>query len=218
MDPGLVAGERPRPDRDAGEGGAQHRSGDHVGSVVDLDVDPAGGDHGGHGVVEGLQRWVMVAEHPCRGERRAGMPAGKAGSEWLAEVVGAGFGGLWSRTFDQPLDSLVDHHRLHQQHRGQPDGGIGVAIGAKTLGRADEVPDQAEISQLRGQVEHLVDLGVAAQDLTPDMIHGFVEAVYRPPQAGARICAPVCARVCSGHEAMLTAEVTREMSPPWLGQ
>ncbi len=61
-------------------------------------------------------------------------------------------------------------------------------------------------------------VGVAAQDLTPDMIHGFVEAVYRPPQAGARICAPVCARVCSGHEAMLTAEVTREMSPPWLGQ
>ncbi|QXC61478.1 hypothetical protein KSP35_01105 [Aquihabitans sp. G128] len=117
-------------------------------------------------------------------------PLGKLEVSGGAQLERTGLDRLGAGSVHQALDALVDQERLAQHHHRQADGGVGVVVGANALGSAQELPDEAEVAQVRRQVEELVDLGAAAEGPAPRPVGHVVEAVDPAGQVVVGVAGP----------------------------
>lgn len=91
-------------------------------------------------------------------------------------MVGALFAVVGPFSPKGPFDALIDQHRFHGQGRGQTNEARPVIGSGSQSNDVVAVPDDAEVTDRGGRIEHTIQHGDAAQDL-PKFVNSDIEVL-----------------------------------------
>jgi len=169
-----IEGHEPAPDLT--EDQAERDAAGDVGSVMDLDMDPAQSHDAGHAEVDRRQGWVGVAQERCRTKRRRGVAAREARRARYPE--GKWAGGVRHRTAssEEGLDAAAYDDRFDADTKPGPQGGPPVSVAPQAQEGGEHHPDHPVIAKLGRSVEEAIGGPMAAQRLE-GAVDGGVEAL-----------------------------------------
>ena len=148
------------------ERGAGCHPGDHVGGVVDAHVGPTGGDDGRQRPPQRRRpAAVPPGQHHGREGGRAGVTGGERRRHRLAHGESRVTGDGRSLAPEQALEALVDQEALDAEGEGERRHLASPPVAGQSAGDVGDVPDQAEVAEVRGRREDGVGHRVAAHPL-----------------------------------------------------
>jgi hypothetical protein len=125
----------------------------------------------------------MIIGQQCGGERsRRGVATRKAAGGRRAHGVGMVFARYGSRTAEESLDALIDDERFGAQTQRKSHRLLAGAYAEEDEANVEDMPDNAEVTDLRRGVKHSVGNGIssnAVERVVEELIGAIERKIHR---------------------------------------